>query len=146
MVDPVSLIQATLAPMFLVTGVGVYLGVVQNRLFRVIDRLRVHGKEAERSVGGNTAEQREERRLLLVRRGKLLRNAIFFGMLTIALTALSAIFLLIPALLDAPSVREAAVAVFSLALTSLAASVLMAVQDTFLSVRAVEREALSGSH
>lgn len=49
--DIVHLIQSAVAPVFLLSGVGVTLGVLTNRLARIVDRarsleLRVHAEEA----------------------------------------------------------------------------------------------------
>jgi len=49
--DIVHLIQSAVAPVFLLSGVGVTLGVLTNRLARIVDRarsleLRVHTEEA----------------------------------------------------------------------------------------------------
>ena len=38
--DIVHLIQSAVAPVFLLSGVGVTLGVLTNRLARVVDRAR----------------------------------------------------------------------------------------------------------
>lgn len=75
MADPVTLIQATLAPIFLVNGAAIFLNFTQARLFRVIDRLRALGKEL-------AGAPEDERQVLLrerargVRRALILRNAI----------------------------------------------------------------------
>ncbi|HXW66097.1 MAG TPA: DUF2721 domain-containing protein [Burkholderiaceae bacterium] len=61
-------IQQAVAPVFLLTGVGALLGVLTNRLSRIIDRLR--SLSAERSAAHeaseeNTPEYREAQRNLL---------------------------------------------------------------------------------
>jgi hypothetical protein len=45
--DIVHLIQSAVAPVFLLSGVGVTLGVLTNRLARVVDRARLLEQQAE---------------------------------------------------------------------------------------------------
>lgn len=51
----VSWIQLSVAPVFLLTGVGAMLGVLTNRLARIIDRARV--LESRHSQSGDAAER-----------------------------------------------------------------------------------------
>ncbi len=44
--DIVHLIQSAVAPVFLLSGVGVTLGVLTNRLSRIVDRARLLEKES----------------------------------------------------------------------------------------------------
>jgi len=48
--DVAHVIQSALAPVFLISGVGVMLGVLTNRLARIVDRARVWENEAEREA------------------------------------------------------------------------------------------------
>jgi hypothetical protein len=68
-------IQLAVAPVFLLTGVGAMLGVMANRLARVIDRARV----LEERLGGATPERELRYRgelKILERRGALMHRAI----------------------------------------------------------------------
>lgn len=59
-------IEISIAPVFLLSAVGVFLGVLTNRLSRIVDRRRSLEADAER--GGREEELREERRILEQRR------------------------------------------------------------------------------
>jgi len=48
--DIVHLIQSAVAPVFLLSGVGVTLGVLTNRLARIVDRARLLEERLERAV------------------------------------------------------------------------------------------------
>jgi hypothetical protein len=68
-------IQLAVAPVFLLTGVGAMLGVMANRLARVIDRARVL---EERLAGAPSERERRYRDELTIlgRRGSLMHRAI----------------------------------------------------------------------
>jgi hypothetical protein len=44
--DAIEVIQATLAPSFLISGTSIFLNFTQTRLFRVVDRIRAVGAGA----------------------------------------------------------------------------------------------------
>ncbi|HEV7714382.1 MAG TPA: DUF2721 domain-containing protein [Steroidobacteraceae bacterium] len=72
--DIVHLIQSAVAPVFLLSGVGVTLGVLTNRLARIVDRARtlemiLHG-DAARSESAATSL------LVLARRAHYINTAI----------------------------------------------------------------------
>jgi uncharacterized membrane protein (DUF485 family) len=81
--DIVHLIQSAVAPVFLLSGVGVTLGVLTGRLARIIDRARY----LEEQVGpsGMLTESTQASLRMLARRAKYTNAAI-------ALCALSALF------------------------------------------------------
>ncbi|HVL47697.1 MAG TPA: DUF2721 domain-containing protein [Candidatus Thermoplasmatota archaeon] len=137
-IDPASLIQATLAPVFLISGTAVFLNFSQARLFRVTDRLRQLRVEA--SVPGADPGWHRAQVALYIRRGRIMRNAIVFGVLAVAFTVVTALLLLGSSLVSAP-VDVYAPYAFALALLSFAAALVFVVDDTILSVRNVEREA-----
>jgi hypothetical protein len=81
--DVVSLIQSAVAPVFLLSAVGVTLGVLTGRLARIIDRARYLEEHA--GASGMRAESIQESLHLLARRAKYTNAAI-------ALCAISALF------------------------------------------------------
>jgi hypothetical protein len=81
--DVVHLIQSAVAPVFLLSGVGVTLGVLTGRLARIIDRARYLEEQAGTSGVFNEATRTSLRRL--ARRAKYTNAAI-------ALCATSALF------------------------------------------------------
>jgi len=81
--DIVHLIQSAVAPVFLLSGVGVTLGVLTNRLARIIDRARL--LESRANVEDAQAESREVSLRVLARRAHYINTAI-------ALCTISALF------------------------------------------------------
>jgi hypothetical protein len=123
----VEVIQATLAPAFMISGTSVFLNFAQNRLFRVMDRTR--SAAASEEAGG---------RERLLRRAHILRNAIALGVFTVGLTIASAILVMASELFAADRLAGAAPYAFALALLSFFAALLFVFADTVLSVRSVE--------
>lgn len=124
MADPIAVIQATLAPSFLISGTTILLNFTQTRLFRVVDRLRAPTEQGAA-------------RLRLQRRALVLRNAIAFGVLTVALTVATAILLMAGEMLGRPRLSEASPYVFGGALLALFAALCLMLYDTVESVRSV---------
>lgn len=81
--DIVHLIQSAVAPVFLLSGVGVTLGVLTGRLARIIDRAR--HLEEQRDASGALSEATLANLRLLARRAKYTNAAI-------ALCTVSALF------------------------------------------------------
>ena len=125
----VEVIQATLAPAFMISGTSVFLNFAQNRLFRVMDRARAKDPALQEEAGG------KER---LRRRAHLLRNAIAFGVLTVGLTIVSAILVMASELFALDRLAGWAPYTFALALLSFFTALLLVFYDTTLSVRSVE--------
>lgn len=122
----VEVIQATLAPAFMISGTSVFLNFAQNRLFRVTDRLRGAGPD-------DPARQR------LLRRARLLRNAMVLGVFTVGLTIMSAILVMGSELFAADRLAGLAPYTFAVALLSFFAALLYVLSDTLVSVASVER-------
>jgi len=81
--DIVHLIQSAVAPVFLLSGVGVTLGVLTNRLARIIDRARL--LESRANEESAQVESREASLRVLARRAHYINTAI-------ALCTISALF------------------------------------------------------
>jgi hypothetical protein len=73
--DIAHLIQLSIAPVFLLTGVGTLLNVLSGRLARIIDRARVLEQRLETSEPPHAAAIVNELHVL-ERRGKLIYHAI----------------------------------------------------------------------
>lgn len=126
----VEVIEATLAPAFLISGTSVFLNFAQNRLFRAMDRVR-----AARDPNHHEHPQRP----LLLRRARLLRNAIAFGVLTVGLTVCAAILVMAGELFGGTDLIEVAPWCFALALVALFVALLCVLADTIISVASVEK-------
>lgn len=141
MADPVALIQATLAPIFLVNGAAIFLNFTQARLFRVVDRLRALGRERDAATGAARALLEVDVRRH-ARRAVILRNAILMGVLVIACTVLTTLLILLPAEFGLAGATWPIVALTVALLCFMAALTLVTV-DAFMSV-ATAREAAEG--
>ena len=127
-----EVIQATLAPAFLISGTSVFLNFAQNRLFRVMDRARA-------TLGPDHSESSSRPRLM--RRAHLLRNGIALGVLTVGLTIASAILVMAGELVPgAGHLADGAPYTFALALIALFIGLLFIFADTLASVKLVERD------
>ena len=84
--DIAHLIQLSVAPVFLLTGVGTSLGVFSTRLGRIVDRSRLLA-ERLRGLAGAEAEQARIEVDLLLRRRRLVQLAITCGTLAALMVA-----------------------------------------------------------
>lgn len=133
--DPVPLITVTLAPIFLVNGAAIFLNFTQARLFRVIDRLRALAKELRDSaVGDRAILLREHARG--VRRAIILRNAVLFGVLVIALTVVTTLLLLSAGIDPSLASGRAPIFTFAGALVCFFVALVLVTMDAFISVAA----------
>jgi hypothetical protein len=80
-------IQLSVAPVFLLSGIGVFLGVLTNRLGRVVDRARAF----EDRYAGATRENADELRrrlVVLARRARLINGSITLATISALLVAI----------------------------------------------------------
>ncbi|MGB5104392.1 MAG: DUF2721 domain-containing protein [Steroidobacteraceae bacterium] len=77
-VDIAHAIQLAVTPVFLLSGIGVLLGVLTNRLARIVDRARKI-EEGLRQAAGDVPEQAKAQLRISSRRAKLINIAITFG-------------------------------------------------------------------
>lgn len=95
--DIVHLIQSAVAPVFLLSGVGVTLGVLTNRLARIVDRARTLEEQLEGEpeiVGGapqEAAPQMGVRRKSLEKSLRVLARRAHYINVAITLSTLSAL-------------------------------------------------------
>lgn len=127
-----EIIQTTLAPMFLITGAGIYLNFVQARLFRAVDRIQnLHD--------GETTGAPEREIPYQLGRVRFLRLAVVGGSLAMAFTALSGIFIILSFYLDR-SMDAFVLTSFALALACLAGSLVYGLRDTYRSMRTIDQD------
>jgi hypothetical protein len=88
--DIVHLIQSAVAPVFLLSGVGVTLGVLTNRLARIIDRARALETQFDRT---GHAEELQANLKTLGRRAHYINTAIALASISALFVALVVIFL-----------------------------------------------------
>ena len=97
--DVAHVIQSALAPVFLISGVGVMLGVLINRLARIVDRARAWEAEAAREP--HRAQDFDERLQVLARRSRYISSAITMCAISALLVALVVVALFANAFLAA---------------------------------------------
>jgi hypothetical protein len=128
----VEVIQATLAPAFMISGTSVFLNFAQNRLFRAMDRSR---------AARDPAHPDHSARALLLHRARILRNGLALGVLTVGFTVATAILVMGGELFGLDRLIGAAPYCFAVALVSFFVALLCVFADTVISVASVEKQA-----
>jgi hypothetical protein len=95
----VPVLQIAVGPMILISGVGLLLLSMTNRLGRVIDRSRILDRELRPGISEDPHRNREQLRILLVR-ARLLRRAIVLASTSVLLAACLIISLFLATLLN----------------------------------------------
>ena len=85
-VDIAHAIQLAVAPVFLLSGIGVLLGVLTNRLARIVDRARRIEESLRLASTGEPAEARDQLRVA-ARRSRLINLAITLSTMAALLVA-----------------------------------------------------------
>ncbi len=99
----VPVLQIAIGPVILISGVGLLLLSMTNRLGRVVDRSRFLWRELRESTNDNREAIRVQL-TILSRRAQLVRSAIIFASISLLLTAILIIALFITALLNLENV------------------------------------------
>jgi hypothetical protein len=86
-VDIAHAIQLALAPVFLLSGIGVLLGVLTNRLARIVDRARKVEEGLRQAVAATAEESRGQLRVA-ARRARLINVSITLSTVAALLVAL----------------------------------------------------------
>jgi CBS domain containing-hemolysin-like protein len=119
--DVAHIIQLAVAPVFLLSGVGVTLGLFTNRLARIVDRARLLEDRLTHDRGN--AALREGLRVL-ARRSRYINSAITLGTLSGLMVALTVVLLFMHALIGVRLEGTIAV-VFVVAMLALTAALLV---------------------
>ena len=131
----VPVIQVAVGPVILISGVGLLLLSMTNRYGRVIDRSRVLGDQARKTgeVRGHPAQQLH----ILLRRARLLRSSITYGVIAVLCAAVLIIGLFLGSLFQF-ALATFVVAMFSACMLSLIASLACFLRDINLSLAALD--------
>lgn len=127
-----EVIQLAVAPVFLLSGVGIILTVLTNRLARVVDRAR----RLEEAADSATAAAREAIRAslrVMARRAHLMNRAITLSTLSALLVALVVVTIFLGAFLDFDTSLPIA-AMFILAMLSLIGALVFFLREVFLAI------------
>jgi hypothetical protein len=125
-----QVIQAAVAPVFLLAGVGATLNVLASRIGRIIDRARIMEDRLQTATAG-LARELHARLRVLSRRATLINRAIALCVLSGLLVSLVVAALFVSALLRIHLAAPIAV-VFVIALLSLAAALLLFLREVFI--------------
>jgi Protein of unknown function (DUF2721) len=134
----VPILQAAVSPVVMISGVGLLILSMTNRLARVVDRSRQIGT-ARRNAPPADLPGLVSQLQTLVHRARLLRRAIRFATLCVLMAALLVIVIFLSACLGLNSMLPA-VAIFILCLTSLIVALISFIQDINLSLAALHTE------
>ena len=134
----VQILQISIAPVVLISGVGLLVLSLTNRLGRVIDRVRLLIREKK------TADEKEIASIeyqisILYRRATIIRFSIAMAGLSILFDALLVIILFILSLLKLGLAGIVAL-IFGLSLIFLILSIVAFLQDVNLNLRALRSE------
>jgi hypothetical protein len=133
--DLARVIQLSIAPVFLITGIASLLGVLSGRLARLVDRARILEALAAAAGEGTSAAAREELNVLS-RRGKLIYRAITLGTTSALLVCFVIASLFISALGEYP-ISKIVGGLFIAAMLALIAALLFFLREVFLATRAL---------
>jgi len=86
-VDIAHAIELAVAPVFLLSGIGVFLGVLTNRLARIVDRARRVG-ESLRVAGNGAPDEAREQLRVAARRSRFINVSITLSTVAALLVAL----------------------------------------------------------
>ena len=131
-----QVIQLAVAPVFLLSGIGIVLTVLTNRLARVVDRARKL-EEAAHSSTGEALEERRQELGVMAYRARLMNRAITLSTCSALLVAVVVVLLFLGALLDFNATLLVA-GLFILAMLSLIAALLLFLREVFLAIKALK--------
>lgn len=134
-VDIAHAIQLAVTPVFLLSGIGVFLGVLTNRLARIVDRARKVEDGLRQSATGSPADAREQL-LVATRRSRFINVAITLS--TIAALLVSLVVALLFASTFVPISLAISVAVlFVLAMVALVGALLSFLLEVRVAIAAL---------
>jgi hypothetical protein len=125
-----QVIQLSVAPVFLLAGVGQTLNVLVGRLVRIVDRARLTEEQLPLVVDTH-AKELHERLSVLAKRAKLISRAIALTVLCAVLVPIVIVSLFISALLQINMEWLIAI-VFIVALVSLAVGLVYFLREVFV--------------
>jgi hypothetical protein len=127
-----SVIQLSVAPVFLLTAIGTIIGALNIRLGRVVDRRRVV-KDRLHSLDQEAAKAAKDELALLARRSRLIYHAIFAAVTSALLVCLVVASAFIGALIAFEAARLVAV-LFILAMIALVVCLATFLREIFVAV------------
>ena len=136
--DLMSILQASVSPVILISGVGLLILSMTNRFGQVANRSRLVRDEL-RNAPENERKGLDAQIAILIRRAQLLRTAITYTTVSVLLAAVLVIASFLTALLQLEVVYVIAV-LFMLCLVSLIIGLVAFLRDINLSLEALKLE------
>ena len=137
--DLAHLLETSISPIALISGVGLLLLSMTNRLSRVIDRSRSLSADLRSSIDEAAAARERAQLAVLGRRARLLWASIAAVTVTV-LCACTMVLLLTAMAFFQVNLRVAVVSLFFVALLALLVSAIVFFADVLLSLRALRTE------
>jgi len=134
----IPVLQVAIGPVILVSGVGLLLLTMTNRLGRVVDRMRIVGRTLSETLPALQQANRAQL-AILSERAELLRRAITLASMSVLLAALLVIVLFVTALFRLETAWVIG-ALFIASMVSLIGSLISFIQDLNRSLHAVRLE------
>ena len=135
----VPILQLSVSPVILISGMGLLLLTLTNRFGRMVDRARLLSQELARNPAEEKARETRIQIGILMRRASILRLAIILGSVTALLAGFLVLLLFLGAFFQQESVTLV-VAVFCAAILCLIGSIGAFILDTNLALAAVRHE------
>lgn len=133
------ILQSSIGPVILISGVGLLLLTLTNRFGRMLDRARQLNQELATGLPADKAAAIRAQIAILIRRASILRLSITLGSLTVLLAAVLMLLLFLGAWLQLELAGLIA-AVFCVGLLSLIGSMLAFIYDMNIAMKAVKLE------
>lgn len=134
----IPILQLSIGPVILISGIGLLLLSMTNRFGRTIDRARAL-QSARRTANEETIGRIEAQIEVIVRRARLLRLAILWASVSVLLAAILIIVLFISALMSV-DVAWALALIFSGCLAAVIGSLIFFILDLNASLHALRLE------
>lgn len=135
----IRILSASLAPVILISGVGLLLLSMTNRFGRVIDRARILSRELQQHRNSARGEMLDEQLSVIYRRGRILRGAIFCSASSVLCVSLG-VLCLFGSQTIAVTRDYVSPTLFLMALVLIVPGVSLFIQDMMVSLRALELE------
>ncbi len=133
------IIQLSITPVILISGLGSLSIAMTNRLGRIVDRSRLLAGAVQKSTDSDERAHLELQLRVMFRRAKLMRAAMTCGVLSMFFSALLILGIFLSAVFQFP-LTNLMLGLFGLSVLSLLGCLSAFIRDVFLSLHAVADE------
>jgi len=133
------IIQASTTPVILISGMGLLLLTMTNRMGRIIDRTRGYAKEVREATTPREKQKLEIQLELTWRRAKVVRLALTFATTSMLLAAALIVVIFVGTIAHA-DVAVLMLVLFAAAILAVVAALFMFLRDIFMSLAALQLE------